>query len=184
MEGPRIEGRRVYLGPVTLADAPRLMTFYNQVRHFLGSDLREDMTLEGEEAFIRRVNKNESVYCFGIRLVETNEIIGTISVMKVNTYDGTCDTGTMLGEEYCGRGYGTEAKMLMLKWAFEQFGFRKVYSQVYGYNERSRAYALKCGYVQEATLKDRKLYEGQYWDEWILAVNREQWQAAWDAYNS
>ncbi len=73
--------------------------------------------------------------------------------------------------------------MLLLEYAFRELNLRKIYSDVIGYNERSLAYAKKCGYVEEARLPNHFYRKGQYWDKVILVVYREEWEKLWKEFS-
>jgi RimJ/RimL family protein N-acetyltransferase len=77
----------------------------------------------------------------------------------------------MIGEkEYWGKGYGTEAKMLLLDYAFNVLNLRKITSGVIAFNERSYNYSMRCGYKREGILKSHIYRDGKYWDVYQLAV--------------
>jgi RimJ/RimL family protein N-acetyltransferase len=117
-------------------------------------------------------------------LVESGNIIGTISLKINDKNDETATTGTMIGKEYTNHGYGTEAKHLLLAYVFDHLFLRKIYSEVFSYNPTSKAYSLKCGYVHEATLIKDKFFEGKYWDKWILSITKKQWFPVWETYKA
>jgi RimJ/RimL family protein N-acetyltransferase len=66
--------------------------------------------------------------------------------------------------------------MLLLDYAFNELNLRKVYSYVIEFNRRSSRYSEKYGYVEEARLPKHYYRKGQYWDQIILAVHRENWE--------
>lgn len=182
MKGKLIEGKRVSIRPAKLSDAKCLAQYFNETKHYLGASTVKDMTITAERNFIRDANKKQNLYFFVITLLDTQTIIGSISITDINTHDNIAVTGTMIGESYTNHGYGTEAKHLLLDFAFNTLNLRKLYSKVYGYNERSRTYSLKCGYIHEATLSEKKLYQKKYWDEWILSINKSQWEKQYNSY--
>ncbi|MCI5051215.1 MAG: GNAT family N-acetyltransferase [Candidatus Pacebacteria bacterium] len=183
MKGPLLKSKRISIGPASVEkDSESLAKYFNQVKHYLGAETVDSMTLEKEKEFIQKANDDKSKYFFVIRLLETDTVIGSISIMDIKKYDGFAETGTMIGESFTNQGYGTEAKHLLLDFAFNVLDLRKLYSKVYAYNERSRTYSLKCGYRQIATLPDKKFYNEKYWDEWILEITKEDWIPAYKNY--
>jgi RimJ/RimL family protein N-acetyltransferase len=117
---------------------------------------------------------------FAIVDKENDALIGAIGLHRIDRQNMTAATGTSIGnKEYWGKGYGTEAKMLLLEFAFNELNLRKIYSDVIGYNERSLKYAKKCGYVEEARLPEHYFRKGKYWDKVILAVYSKEWQELW-----
>jgi len=111
--------------------------------------------------------------------------IGNIGIQRTGRPEnGLAETGTLIGlPEYWSRGYGTDAKMALLRWAFYEFGVRKIISHVYATNPRSLRYSLKCGYRIEARLKQERLKGGRFVDLIRLAVFREDFERAWSRYH-
>jgi RimJ/RimL family protein N-acetyltransferase len=97
----------------------------------------------------------------------------------------TATTGALIGEaQYRGNGYGTEAKMLLLDYAFRTLNLRKVCSNVIAFNERSQRYNEKCGYQVEGTQRKHIFRGGVYHDLILMAVFCEDWLPLWEAWKS
>jgi len=89
----------------------------------------------------------------------------------------------IIGEkDYWGKGYGTDAKMSLLYYAFRILNLHRVASSVYEFNTRSLDYNKHCGYKVEGVLRKNCFKEGQYYDEILLGVFREEWELIWDYY--
>jgi RimJ/RimL family protein N-acetyltransferase len=85
----------------------------------------------------------------------------------------------MLGEpEEWGKGYGSEATRLVLRYAFETLNLNRVWLHVYEYNERGlRAYE-KAGFRREGRLRQEMFRDGRYWDTIVMGILRDEWLAA------
>lgn len=117
---------------------------------------------------------------FAIELVETGQAIGFMGLHKINWVDRTAETGTIIGEKSLwGQGYGPEAKLLLLSYAFETLGLEKVNSSVIEYNTPSWRCQLKCGYKEEGRLRSQVFRKGRRWDMILLGVLREEWEPIW-----
>ncbi len=117
--------------------------------------------------------------------IETKEgvHIGNIGIHNIDWRMQTATTGTVIGEqEYWSGGYGTDAKMILMRYAFEVLGLRKLNSAAIAYNERSVNYSMRCGYKIEGTLRAELFKNGKYHDKVVLGVFREEWQGAYKAY--
>lgn len=146
------------------------------------------MTESGEEKWLERLAErmNDIVLVIVLkgRTLAKDRPIGTIGIHGIERENGIATTGAAIGEEDCWRmGYGTEAKMILLDYAFNTLNLRKIYSRVLAINPRSLAYSKKCGYVLEATLPKAHFREGCYVDEYILAVYADAWRALWGKTN-
>jgi len=99
---------------------------------------------------------------------------------QIDFIHGTAVTGAIIGEkEYQGKGYGTDAKMTLLNYAFNTLNLRKVCSDVISFNKRSLAYSKKCGYKIEGRQKQQFYRSGKYYDRVFLAIFRKNWPKIW-----
>jgi len=117
--------------------------------------------------------------------IETKDgqLIGNMGLHQIDWVSRFATTGAMIGEaEFRGQGYGTDAKMILLNYAFNRLGLRKIMSHVLSFNGRSLRYSKKCGYREEARIKEMHFRNGQYYDDIILSVTREEWLPLWQAY--
>lgn len=82
-----------------------------------------------------------------IILRETGQIIGDVSLHGISHFHHTAETGSMIFlPELRGQGLGSEAKNLLLEYAFDQLGLHMLRSFVWGPNTRSQAALRKQGY--------------------------------------
>jgi len=138
----------------------------------------------GEAEWVERHQKgNDKEIVLVIVDAKTDKPIGSMGLHRINWKDRTATTGAVIGEKsYWGKGYGSEAKMLLLQYAFHSLNLRKICSLVLSFNGRSQAYSEKCGYKVEGTLKEHIFKNGQYWDEIHLAVFKEDWEPLWKRF--
>lgn len=109
--------------------------------------------------------------------------IGTMGLHAMNMISRTATTGAAIfKKEYWGKAHGSEAKMLLLKYAFDSLGLRKIKSNVLATNPRSKRYNERCGYHVEGILKQEKLVDGSYVDEILMATTRDAWLPIWKQY--
>jgi RimJ/RimL family protein N-acetyltransferase len=120
---------------------------------------------------------------FGITLTDTGELIGTMGLHRIDWISRTATTGAWIASgERRGKGYASEAKFLLLNYAFETLGLRKICSHVLAPNEKSRRYNERCGYKIEGTLKDHTFVRGEHVDEHCMAVFKEDFEPLWEKY--
>ncbi|MEX0916909.1 MAG: GNAT family protein [Candidatus Paceibacterota bacterium] len=105
----------------------------------------------------------------------TPEVIGTVGFGEIDYINRTATTGTMIVEEARGKGYGTEAKHLLLAYAFNALNLRAVKSHVYAFNKASLRVQEKCGYKEVARLPGWCERGNEFFDEVILIVTYEEW---------
>ena len=178
------QGKRVYLRPFHKSEAPLLQRWMNdpEVTQYL---LRTFPVTESEEdEWLANQGKGKNDFAFAIVTIEGSKMIGTIGLHGINWIDRTGTTGTVIGDKaYWGKGYGTEAKMLLLDFAFNGLDLYGVMSRVMVHNKRSLAYGNKCGYEEIGRLPKwihRK--NGQRCDEVLLVVTQKKWRPLWRKY--
>lgn len=139
------------------------------------------ITPTGEAEWFDQLEKKDDV----ILAIEAPDgaFIGTMGLHQFSWKDRVATTGALIGEkDYWGQGYGTDAKMTLLDYAFNTLNLRKICSSVLEFNERSLQYNLHCGYQIEGRRKQQFFRHGQYWDEIILGLFREDWRPIWERY--
>ncbi len=177
-----LSGRKTNLRPVSRADIPTLLRWVNdpEVRDFVLGTF--PWTEKMEEDWFDKLGKDESKVTL---VIETKEgkAIGTMGIHNINWVSRTGTTGAMIGEKDCwGQGYGTDAKLVLLQYAFDTLNLFRIRSDVIGFNDRSVRYSLRCGYKVEGTRPKDIFKRGQYWDRIELGVFREDWFPIWEKY--
>ena len=173
-----LKSNRVILRPVLKKDLPQLLKWINdiEIQQYLNAHLP---VMEAEEdEWFDALHKSRSQVVFAI--VADGKLIGNMGIHNIDHRNGTASTGALIGnKKYWGKGYGSEAKMILLNYAFNTLNLRKVSSSVIAFNERSYNYSKKCGYKDEGRLKAQHYAFGKYWDEILLAVFQADWQPLW-----
>jgi len=171
----------VILRPLQREDIPFLTKWINdpEITQYLAS--YSPMREEDEEDWYEYTRNKQSEAVLAIIVDE--KMIGVMGLSDINHINGTATTGAFIGEkEYWGQGYGSEAKMLLLDYAFNTLNLRKIHSGVIAFNERSYKYSLKCGYKETGVQKEEVYVSGKYWDEILLAVFKTDWLPLWKEF--
>ena len=177
-----LKGLRISLRPVLRSDTALFLVWLNdqEVTQYLRTFM--PMSEAGEEEWVNNLHKRQPNHLV-FTLVADKKPIGVMGLHRISFKDGTAATGAYIGDkEYWGKGYGSEAKMLLLNYAFNELNLRKITSDVIAFNERSYNYSIKCGYKEEARLKDQIFTKGKYWDEVILSVFKKDWEPLWKEF--
>lgn len=170
------EGKKVRLVPLDkerhLENAVQWMND-PEVTHFL---LIGDypITRVAEEKFFER--RGESQEDDIIWAVETREgkHIGFSGLHQISHMHKTAISGTVLGDKECwGQGYGTDAARVRARYAFEVLNLRLVMSAVLEGNERSLRMQESVGYEVVGRIPQKFWKRGQYRDEIITCLRRE-----------
>jgi len=126
-----------------------------------------------EEAGGLAVDKHTS---FAIERLDTGECIGIeehggLSAGGLATWLGTCIAG-----KHHSRGFGREAKLLMLCHLFENFPLHSVYADTTGEHRRAQAGLEAVGMRQVGTYRACHWRAGNLVDVPLYQVMREEWE--------
>jgi RimJ/RimL family protein N-acetyltransferase len=164
-------------------DLPYFVKWINdqETLQLIGSYL--PVTIKDEAQWIEGLsNKNHTDIQLAIVASEGN-LIGSMGIHGIDWKNRIARTGAFIGDKnYWGRGYGTEAKMLLLNYAFNTLNLRKIYSSAIENNKRSIAYQMKCGHKIEGRRVKQHYKKGRYWDEIMTAVFKKDWLPIWKEY--
>jgi RimJ/RimL family protein N-acetyltransferase len=178
VQNPFLIGDKIYLRPLEVTDAATIVPWFNdpEVTRFLLS--HRPMSLHAEEEFLRRMAANENDVVPGIVVKETDQLVGTVGLHP----EYRCREarfGIVLGDKASwGRGYGTEATRLMVRYAFDTLNLNRVWLHVYEYNPRGLRVYEKIGFRTEGRLRQATYRDGRYWDVIAMGLLRAEWEAA------
>lgn len=120
-------------------------------------------------------------YVFSIRSIDGEQLLGFVALFDLHWQHGDTMVAIALGErEYWGKGYGTEAMMLMLGYVFKELNLRRVSLIVFEYNPRAIRSYLKAGFIEEGRIRGAMLREGKRWDFIWMGVMRDEWMEIQD----
>lgn len=175
-----LSGKHVYLRPIEAEDMPTCQVWINdpEVRRFLSHVRPVDGVSEaGWHASHDRGLLPREVQ-FGIALHEGDRYIGNTSFMKIDWVSRAATSGTVIGEKDCwGKGYGTEAKALLIQYGFLTLNLNRLHSEVIAFNERSARHLLANGYTLEGRRRQACFRDGVYHDMLDFSLLREEWLA-------
>jgi RimJ/RimL family protein N-acetyltransferase len=88
----------------------------------------------------------------------------------------TAFVGIGIGERaYWGKGYGTDAMKVALRFAFTEINLERVTLNVFEYNPRAIRSYEKAGFKHEGRMRGALLKDGRRWDMIYMGILREEW---------
>jgi ribosomal-protein-alanine N-acetyltransferase len=174
-----IDGKRIFLRPLVKKDAAKIKKIchdrsINRFTHVPYPYRIKDALEFIEKSRIKRKKKEEYVY--GIINKETNELMGTISLVRIIKRDNKAKIGYLLGKKYRNKGYMTETCKLFVDYIFKKFKLYKIYINCAKDNKASKNVITKVGAKEEALLRKDILLGGKYHDHYIHSIWRDDWK--------
>lgn len=177
----RLETSRLVLRKLTMEDVTayyeRLGSSAAVTRYMLFSPHTDiSQSVASIQKALRRYAEGRC-YRWGITLRDDDRIIGVIELLRFDEQEETCSFAYMLGEEFWGRGYGTEALRAALGFAFEQMQVKEVVADHFSCNSASGRAMGKAGMTYCRTLPSKYEKDGVSYDAEEYRITREQWLA-------
>lgn len=100
--------------------------------------------------------------------------IGGINLNSIDERNGTFSIGIVIDKEYRGKGYGTSAMKILLRYAFLERRLNKFNDSVLEGNEGSAKMMKKLGCVQEGVRRQVVYINGQYLDFIMFGLTKDE----------
>jgi len=132
-----------------------------------------------KEEIEKEIEENAANAClFVVRTLADDRLIGFVELEGIRWPHGDTFVGIGLGDrDYWGKGYGTDAMKIVLRYAFTELNLQRVSLDVFGYNERALRSYQKAGFVIEGRQRQLLLRNGQRFDCIYMGVLRNEWLA-------
>jgi diamine N-acetyltransferase len=171
-------GQHVYLRPLEKDDLLRIREWANdpEVRRLTGEVT--PMSDVGADDFLERVHKDQERVWFAIVLKENDQMIGETGLLRMFHAWRTTDLSIIIGDkEAWNKGYGTEAILLLLDYAFGALNFHRIALGVVGFNARAIRFYEKVGFRQEGIQRDGYYLDHQYHDFVMMSILEDEYRA-------
>jgi len=122
--------------------------------------------------------ENSANHFFSIRKLDDDRLLGDINLDVINDW-GSRDSFVGIGignREDWGKGYGTDAMKIILRFAFTELNLRRVTLTVFEYNPRAIRSYEKTGFHHEGRLRGALLRDGKRWDMLYMGILAEDWK--------
>jgi UDP-4-amino-4,6-dideoxy-N-acetyl-beta-L-altrosamine N-acetyltransferase len=150
----------VTVRPLKSSDADAVLAWRNHpdVRNFMYTT--HEITRDEHARWIKMALSENKIHA---RIVEADRLpIGVVTFKPV--YDGRVADWGFYNVPGSPKGTGMTMGYAALAHAFEALGFRKVCGQALSFNQRSRGFHLRLGFVEEGRLKNQFAGEGNVTD--------------------
>lgn len=121
---------------------------------------------------------NPKFYPFGVRTLNDDKLIGFVVLMHVDHVHGDAFVGIGIGDgEYRGKGYGSDAMNVVLRFAFLELNLHRVSLDAVSTNTPAIRSYVKVGFVHEGGTRGTEHRGGKREDLVSMGILRSEWQA-------
>jgi RimJ/RimL family protein N-acetyltransferase len=175
-----LRGNLVRLAALERADAGTLARWSEDTTYMRLQDTQAALprTHAQVTAELEQLNDGHNAIAFAIRTVSDDVLIGTVGFYEIEWSNDAAWLGIGIGERSdWGKGYGTEALWLALRYAFDELNFHRLTVTVIANNARAIALYERAGFRREGIFREFGLRDGQRYDMLLYGLLRPEWKA-------
>ena len=166
---------QIYLRPMVEEDTDMIVAWRNKpsVKNYF--IYQADFTREGHLYWLHEVVEKGRACQMIICDKSDDTPLGSVYIRDIDHTHHKGEYGIFIGEEAArGRGIGTQAARLMIKYGFEELGLHRIYLRALAGNEQAVRSYEKAGFEHEGYLHDDVCINGKFVDiVWMAIVNKE-----------
>ena len=151
----------------------------NEIADLIGGN-RYYVSKEREKQWVesKSLNDKEGIY-LAICLKEKKQMIGYCSIINLDLRNQKAELGgTIIGNrEHQGKGYGSEAQQLMMRYCFLELPIHKVYGFALQEHKITEKMMLSLGFKIDGILKDEVYKNGEFKSLNIFSILRDEYFA-------
>lgn len=173
----RDEQAGIYLRPITDEDTSLIVAWRNSDAVRSRFIYREPFTVEGHRSWLKNMVETGKAIQTIVCDLETDKPLGSVFLRDVDRKHNKAEYGIFLGEAQArGRGVGTAAAKLLLRYAFCEEKLHRVFLRVLADNAQAIRSYEKAGFVREAYLRESVYLDGTYNDVILMSVLDWEWR--------
>jgi ribosomal-protein-alanine N-acetyltransferase len=172
---------RLVIRRFTHDDIPDVLRFASQSSVAKVTSQRIQATEEGVRKYIDLQNsyqpfEEDKVFELAIERKDDGKVIGLIGLIRQD--QGLGEMGWVLGVEYRGHGYATEAARALMDYGFNSLGLHRIQADTSTDNPPSWRVMERLGMRREGMLRGAVYEEGKWVDRYVYGMLSDEWHDA------
>ena len=177
------EGRDIRFGPIDHENDPAIEAKWTHNSDFMrmmeiepARPMSAAMVKKQYEKLEKQMDERRNEFYFAIRAREDDRLLGKASVQWIDWANSNAFLRLGIGAaEDRGKGYGTQALRMLLRFAFAELNLFRVSAMVPEYNTAALALLQKFGFVEEVRRRQSLERDNRRWDLLIFGLLSEEW---------
>ena len=167
----------IYLRKLESLDLDRTWEWINTPEIFLVLGVTAPITKSAQQRWFENLDQSDDRIVFAICLHEENEHIGNISLDSIDWRHRNARLAIFIADKsYHGKGIGSRAVNLLLKYAFNYYNLHRIYLKIDAEREKELfKFYGRFGFRKEGYLVEHEYKNGQYIDKIIYGLIRNNW---------
>jgi ribosomal-protein-alanine N-acetyltransferase len=177
---PTLRAGQVVLRELRASDAASLFALLTteEVSRFISPP---PTTVEGFERFIAwtlRQRAAGAYACFAVTVAEFDTAVGIFQVRRLEHGFDVAEWGFAIGSAFWGSGVFLASAALVVDFAFDTIGVRRLEARAAVKNSRGNGALRKLGAVQECLLRKSFTKNGEWLDQLLYGILDADWRAS------
>jgi RimJ/RimL family protein N-acetyltransferase len=178
------EGQDIRFGPIDHEKDPEVEARWTHDSDFMrmmevtpARPLSAAMLKKQYEKLEKQMEEDKNFYYFTIRAKDDDHLIGRAAIYWIewSNASGFIRLGIGAAADR-GRGLGTQALRMLLRFAFAELNLFRVTALVPEYNEAAIALLKKFGFTREVCRRKSLERDGRRWDLYVFGLLNDEWQ--------
>ena len=178
-----MHGKMVYLRILEETDILRTQQWINdpELNELMGY---LPITRRQQEQWYETTVGSTRKFVFAVCTQEDDEHIGNVSLGNIDYINSNGMLAVFLAApEKRSRGFGTEAVLLLLEFAFRRLNLHSVYLKTSDYLTDAIRFYSKIGFVQEGVLRQHEYKQGRFVDKLLFSMLRSEFEGKYGKPN-
>ncbi|MFN8449596.1 MAG: GNAT family protein [Anaerolineae bacterium] len=178
-----LRGEQVTLARPTKDEIATVATWSENIEYY--RLLRRGLVYPGDnpaeyEGWFESMVKEQTGFPFAVRRSDDGSLVGWLLLREIFWQARHCTLVIGIDPALRGRGYGTDALRVALRYAFLELNLNRVGLDVMSYNAAGiRAYT-KVGFTHEGTQRSVVFRDGVYYDIHMMGILRSEWETLYN----
>ncbi|MBD7966629.1 GNAT family N-acetyltransferase [Paenibacillus gallinarum] len=122
--------------------------------------------------------KMENGVEFMLRTIDEDRLIGFVALHSIEWNNQAAKLAIGIGKaKDRGKGYGSDALQIILRYAFHELNLNRVGLEVISYNEVAYHAYKKAGFIEEGRKRAAVLRGGKAYDLILMSMLRDEWES-------
>jgi len=150
----------------------------SELMRLRGNDPARPRTAQYYQDEAARHPESQNRFAFYVYALEGGRLLGLTSLWVGNWANGEGWVGIVIGERTdWGRGYGTDAMGVLLRYAFAELNLSRVSLATFATNTRAIRSYQKAGFALEGTAREAVRRDGRRSGDALMGILRDEWRS-------
>ena len=168
-----LQGKNLFLRDLQFNDLEKRVSWLSdpKITHFFTNLATSPITITSMQEWYQKASKNTNHELHFAIITNDGNHIGGSQLKEIDWRNRSAEFGIFIGEKNeWGKGYGTEATKLLIKFGFMSLNLHRIWLRVDADNLAAQKCYEKVGFIKEGIFRDEVYREGNYHDSVVMSI--------------